>query len=136
MKPKKGGTLPVQYKIQVNNIPPPQLKNIPTPTNIHTLRDQVNHMLKTQKQPQPKKTKAVQSFGFQNQTRKMERMPNEKLNMLNNHFDNKNIQNEVYEFRINHFVSNAKRGNILNSEFIKDSDKQRVLNELKNHFYN
>jgi hypothetical protein len=136
MKPKIGGKMPVQYKIQVNNIPPPQLKTIPTPANIHNLRQQVQHIMKTQNQPQKPRPQVLQSFGFQNQLSKIERMPNEKLNMLNLHFANKNIENDVYEFRINTFINNAKKGIILNSEFIKDADKQRVLNELKNYFYN
>ena len=126
--------MPVQHKIQINNTQPPKLNQIPTRATSHNLRQQVSHILKYQQEPPV--NQRIESFGFDNQKPKIERMPNEKLNQLNLHFENKNMENDVYEFRITNFIDHAKKGDILNSEFIKDKDKARVLAELKNHFYN
>lgn len=135
MNPKVGGKMPVQHKIQIINPKtqpsPPQLNN--TFFTNGSLRNQVSHIVNT-----PNQTNIYQrseSLGFQNQQSKNARMPNAKLSQLNSHFENKNLGNDVYEFRVQSFIDNAKKGNILNAEFIKDEDKERVLNELKKHFY-
>lgn len=137
MNPKVGGKVPVQYKIQVNNTPPQPLSQLPSRSTSHNLHQQVRHILMAHQNQNSLKIDKPQQFGFDNQKPKIERdSSNKKMTALDSHFTNNNIENDVYEFRINNFITNAKNGKILNADFIRDNDKARVLAELKNHFYN